>query len=390
MKKLITTCSLLLLTLHVSSASAFTYARVKIFPTTILTKAVNTNKNRNLTTTYPTPTKKISLVEYNLSPTEWSHYLEFTAHYKDVDASSPPTVSDTAPYKPKPSPSPHSIDLGMNGVPVLDQGLHGACVTFAITAALDAAIGKGDYISQLCTLQLGAYLVERGEAESSGWEGNDPGIVYDILFDYGYINKQNQSTYSCGGMSEYPAYELQGYLGTPMELSHFENLREKIGSDITWEYVLTPQQRFSPHYTPQKAHQVLNQVKKHLASKHGRLTMGTRIFPDFYGTGAVGLHQHVKPHLYNEPDTWVVSQNIAKQSSQPNANYFGHHLIIVGYDDNATAKDTSGKIHKGLLIIRNSWGKEAGDEGNFYMSYDYFMRFTHQVMLIKSNLANAQ
>src|SRR5262245_37425480 len=45
---------------------------------------------------------------------------------------------------------PSKIDLGMNRVPVLDQGRHGSCVTFAVTAALDAELGKGDYISQLC------------------------------------------------------------------------------------------------------------------------------------------------------------------------------------------------------------------------------------------------
>jgi hypothetical protein len=50
------------------------------------------------------------------------------------------------------------MQLGMNNVPVLDQGGFGSCVTFANTAAVDADLSKGDYISQLCLLQLGRYL----------------------------------------------------------------------------------------------------------------------------------------------------------------------------------------------------------------------------------------
>lgn len=43
-----------------------------------------------------------------------------------------------------------AVELGMNSVPVLDQGSYGTCVTFATTAAMDAVLGLGDYISQQC------------------------------------------------------------------------------------------------------------------------------------------------------------------------------------------------------------------------------------------------
>ena len=54
-------------------------------------------------------------------------------------------------------------NIGMNNVPVLDQGRHGSCATFAATGALDAALtkpsGELGYISQLCNLDLGNYVV---------------------------------------------------------------------------------------------------------------------------------------------------------------------------------------------------------------------------------------
>ena len=38
----------------------------------------------------------------------------------------------------------------------------------------------------------------------------------------------------------------------------------------------------------------------------------------------------------------------------------GHAVMGIGYDD-----------EKQVIICRNSWGKEWGDEGNFYLPYDY-------------------
>ena len=63
---------------------------------------------------------------------------------------------------------PPSVQLGMENVPVLNQGIHGSCVTFAVTAAIDAVIKKGDYISQLCPLQLGQYLKKMALALAAG------------------------------------------------------------------------------------------------------------------------------------------------------------------------------------------------------------------------------
>jgi C1A family cysteine protease len=40
----------------------------------------------------------------------------------------------------------------------------------------------------------------------------------------------------------------------------------------------------------------------------------------------------------------------------------GHEVLVYGYDDNM-----------GRVKVRNSWGKDWGDGGNFYMPYDYFM-----------------
>ena len=95
------------------------------------------------------------------------------------------------------------INLGMNNVPSLNQGTHGSCVTFALTAAIDALIGKGDYVSQLCLLTLGQHLKQHSYADS-GWEGILPKYLAVRIQEHGIISKKTQINQGCGGLNQYP------------------------------------------------------------------------------------------------------------------------------------------------------------------------------------------
>ena len=59
-------------------------------------------------------------------------------------------------------------------------------------------------------------------------------------------------------------------------------------------------------------------------------------------------------------------------------------MIITGFNDYATATDKDGRVHRGLLTLRNSWGNKVGNEGDFYMSYDYFKLLTIEVQRIRA------
>ena len=95
---------------------------------------------------------------------------------------------------------PNSVQLGMGNVPVLDQGMHGTCVTFADSAAIDAVLNQGDYISQLCILQLTNFL------NTSAWNESRGQQIFDLIAKYGVINYLKQKKYGCGGLTEYPTY----------------------------------------------------------------------------------------------------------------------------------------------------------------------------------------
>jgi C1A family cysteine protease len=259
---------------------------------------------------------------------------------------------------------PAKADVGMNKVPVLDQGQHGTCVTFAVTAALDAALGKGDYISQLCNLELGSYL-EDYSFRPGGWDGSWGSYVYDQIETFGLVSKNKQFTKGCAGVSNYPV-DQETNTGNKMDLKEFKIKSEEPYSDAWyWVSIADATERMDNEQNHVMEQQVFHKVKSTLA-KGNRVTFGTMIVTSPYCGNQMACASHNA-----EQDTWVITDGMKRKSKVLG----GHEMVIIGYDDNAVAKDNEGKEHKGLFTLRNSWGTEVGDNGNYYMSYDYFKAF---------------
>lgn len=51
----------------------------------------------------------------------------------------------------------------------------------------------------------------------------------------------------------------------------------------------------------------------------------------------------------------------------------GHAVAAVGYDDNKEILSSNGKVSKGALLIRNSWGNGWGEQGYGWLPYDYIL-----------------
>lgn len=266
---------------------------------------------------------------------------------------------------------PSSINLGMNGVPVLDQGAHGTCVTFATTAALDAIIGKGDYISPLCSLELGSWLAKDGYLDS-GWDGSVGPYVIDQYLRFGVVSKDTEKSHSCAGISEYPLND-ENSNGVPMSPDEYKSI--SIDESNAWYpiYLMSWDERVSSSlaYDSKTMEDTIRNVKQYL-SKGQRVTLGTFLAIDANCNFAGACASY---HTQN--DTWALSSEITA-----NNEYAGHEMVIIGYDDNAIATDRNGKKHRGLFILRNSWSEAAGDHGNFYMTYDYFRTFSAELQVI--------
>lgn len=300
----------------------------------------------------------IALLKLKLSP-----LAERTIHHRVntvLQSASAPLISMTG--------LPRQVQRGMANVPVLNQGGYGTCVTFATTAAIDAAFNKGDYLSQLCALQLGSYLEENAYTPS-GWSGSFGGIVLNQFSFFGGVSKEQQLANGCGGLTNYP-------VGSDVPLSNmsveqYHQLSESL-SQVSWSSVLDFYQVVLDKTDLNKT---LNDVK--LALNAGdRLTFGVLLLDFDQGVvGAVGTHHGLF-------DSWVLTPEIAADINSQ-TEFAGHEMVITGYNDDGIAIDMAGRLHRGLLTLRNSWGSGIGDKGNFYMSYDYFKALAIEVQRIR-------
>jgi hypothetical protein len=310
--------------------------------------------------------KKIDVVLMNikLTPQERRQFIQFSPKKAELIRQAQTAL-------------PASVNRGMNGVPVLNQGQHGSCVTFAITAAIDAVLGKGDYISQLCHLEVGSYLESRS-FYPSGWDGSIGPYVLNQIMEFGIINKENQKVKSCAGLTEYPSNNMNDS-GQPMSLEEFKTSAEDISTTISWQALLTPEQRFQNETEFQNnSRKLLLKIKKLLAyPPHGietRIAFAALLSTNHCDAGACANH-------HTADDTWALTKAIENDA---NPVLGGHAMVIMGYDDNAIAVDNQGGTHQGLLLLRNSWSSEAGDHGDYFMTYDYFVHFVLDVQAIQA------
>lgn len=268
---------------------------------------------------------------------------------------------------------PAKVDLGMNNTPVLDQGMHGSCVTFANTGALDAALGKGDYISQTCNLVLGKTLEKDGYVPS-GWNGSWGPLVLNQITDFGIINRDHEKNEGCGGLHKYPrndAYEE----GEAMPTADFRKMSENTNYDLSWSSIVSVEDVFSNEYN---AEDMVQSVKRALANKH-RVTFGVLLDVYVGEAGAIGKYKTKYGF-----DSWVMTPEIKDDLEKGYINA-GHELVIYGYDDDAVAIDEEGNEHKGLFLIRNSWSEFAGYKGDYFMSYEYFRFMNMEAQKIIAN-----
>jgi len=282
---------------------------------------------------------------------------------------------------------PTHVDIGMNLLPVLDQGVWGTCATFATTAAIDAlfALAGEETISQLCNLEFGRTL--NNPDEDGGWSGSFGKNILQQISDYGYINKAYQHTapQGCGGLNHYPAYDPENN-GSPMPAEDFATNSIKTFKSDNWHPLLAYNGEFSP-IDPKEGERLLTEVK-HAILKGNRVVFGTLLDPFSGDAGAVGSFDDV------QNDAWVLTPQIQRDITAGFAG--GHEMVIEGYDDNACAEyvdiqDGAKKLQKqcGILHLRNSWSSYAGDKGDYYVTYDYFKTMTleaYELMKTTSSL----
>lgn len=318
---------------------------------------------RRLTTAAQNPIQQVTLLKVRLSD---AAKRAVRARLQSAQSGNATTVNASFGHYPR------QVQLGMNGVPVLDQGAHGTCVLFATTAALDAVIGQGDYISQLCQLELGNYL-QNNSYMLSGWDGSFGKLVSGQLDMFGIVPKSTQLESGCAGVTEYPIHGQA--VSDELSVFDYHQMSESLADhEVSIEPLMLPEH---VNASFQDQDRLLFRVKR-ILNQGDRVTIGVFIIGLNRGNmGAFGTH-----HVSN--DTWVMTSQTAEDFNDE--DQFGlHELIVTGYDDDAIATDATGRISRGLVTLRNSWSDQVGDQGDFYMSYNYFKAFLMEAQHIRQN-----
>jgi Peptidase C1-like family len=313
-----------------------------------------------------TSTKKLS---FNTQPGKMVAVLKLNFSDKAKQAIQNRVVFES-PSKMPTQRLPHQVQLGMSNVPVLDQGIHGTCATFATIGALDAMRGAKDYYSELCFLNLGKYLSTFGYQES-GWNGQNPGLLLDRISEYGLIPKNIEQSVGCGGAQQYPVSSEDTSNAMSIEEYHqYSEPADYSGLEL-WSNIIDISKFFSNSISKDD---VLQQTKH--ALYHGNRVILGVLLPLNENLGLTG-------HYRVPNDTWILTAKLeqaAKFFIMQFSNWGGHAMIVTGYDDNAIIIDDDGNSHQGVFTLRNSWGSEVGDKGNFYMTYDYFQTLSIELI----------
>jgi hypothetical protein len=229
------------------------------------------------------------------------------------------------------------VDLGMGSVPVLDQGQYGTCVTFASTAVVDAAMGKGNYIDQQCSLELNKYL---GSLDPNNrydyWNGaNDATEIIDPLKKYGIV-QQGKCNY------KYPRSTVKI---TPTAYAKLTTATPELAKVVDT-------------YHDENHKMDINALKAVLKSGH-RVAIGTLLLDSADPISVNGFDITVNGKS-KRGGLWACKQP-SSSSNYCGTSQAGHEIVVFGYDDTQE-----------LLKIRNSWSTKIGDNGNYYMTYAFY------------------
>jgi hypothetical protein len=217
-------------------------------------------------------------------------------------------------------------------------------VTFAVTAALDALKNSGDYISQQCLLELGNtfedYRYNYREIGNignafhpclrSGWYGFDISCSIMRIEKFGVIAKE-----SC--TNAYPRKDATLSFDQYMSISNGQ-----------WSQDFLSKRFNNPND--------IDELKN-------ALNNGRRVVIGVMLNTTDDLH-HGHPVNNKQSGLWAVPEDeeeFADFWRQVVDEPEGHAVIVTGYNDKQQ-----------VLKIRNSWGSEVGDNGEFYMTYQYY------------------
>lgn len=262
---------------------------------------------------------------------------------------------------------------------VLDQGSFGSCVTFATNAALSyVSTGVTTNIAPLDTLLQG-FLNNQNDMTKTGWDGlNGTGQILMRILDNreGYYRSYTQTKDLYNNLSHnYSKINTGGDL-TLSKLYNVDGFKDNIEIYDSIVKAHYPQKQinnivYNNLNIKQGSNNNAIKLKQSLDSGH-KVVVGFVIYDSLQKpkckNGNVNGDAYFK---YDNSKTLVTNASLVstKKDAWTKASgcaLGGHEVIVASYFENE-----AGQL---IFLIRNSWSDQAGDQGNYYMTADYFNR----------------
>jgi predicted secreted protein len=291
---------------------------------------------------------------------------------------------------------------------VLTQGATGSCESFAFIGAMGAILhGDSSYFDIGCSLNLGNYLLEASKDKASfdrdyptlsevltknkfenntksqddmsmdppiryysGWNGSYDAVVLAQIAQFGLVPQSANA--DCGQVS----FDRPTGHDDALSPSVFEANAVPVTDLLEWDFYCGATGESSDTEAWPPCQNPIGAIKD-IIDHNGVALIGISLYDNIRSFGiqsSFGYFGEV-----NHPNVWTrnygvdVCQWRGTLDSGAPCQLGGHEVYAYGYLD--SSKDLS----QGLVLVRNSWGNMAGDQGDYYITYDYLMSMTQEI-----------
>ncbi|MEG2323274.1 MAG: lectin like domain-containing protein [Anaerovoracaceae bacterium] len=253
---------------------------------------------------------------------------------------------------------PEKFDLRTEGKvqPIRDQGNFGNCWTFGALASMESSlIMKGNASTS----------INLSENHLTWFNANGKNTNKDKS-EYGggdTFNLRGENPYNNGG---------GGYFSVPTLARGYGAVDESvINYNGEWPSALQTVSNIrlaNADYLPE----TVNRDEDYVYKSTNMESINT-VKDCIKNKGIVDISYYDDDKFTNYENSTIYGYNAVDSNGNP--LYANHEVSIVGWDDDfskdkfGTGTQESKPTKNGAWIIRNSWGKDAGDKGYYYLSY---------------------